>query len=311
MSLQGTFDTLPVAELFGLLASAAKTGALRLEAGDLEASVFLTGGRCCAVESDDAKAPVASDGELATRLVDVGFAFARTTAGSFRFSDSERAEYDTGFTTLLEPAVIEIRSLLDQWHEIAATIPSLDARVRLAPVLRDDEVVLTAREWSLVVALEGMPTVREVVARCPLPMMEVCRDLKGLVDRGAVEIGAEVAPPEARLKPATGTSIGLHDLADTTLSLLEPSEPYAPDADAVAARIVSRMARARPSVPDVFASADELPDDVAAAVTLDGEATTPAPDPATAGSGGAGTEPDEPPPDRGALLRLFSALKES
>jgi len=327
VSLQGTFDTLPVAELFGLLASAAKTGALRLEAGDLEASVFLTGGRCCAVESDDATAPVASDGELATRLVDVGFAFARTTAGSFRFSDSERADYDTGVTTPLEPAVIEIRSLLHQWHEIAATIPSLDARVRLAPVLRDDEVVLTAREWSLVVALEGMPTVREVVARCPLPMMEVCRDLKGLVDRGAVEIGAEVAPPEARLKPATGTSIGLHDLADTTLSLLEPSEPYAPDADdyvtveaaaeaaadadAVAARSVSRMARARPSVPDVFASADELPDDVAAAVTLDGEATTPAPDPATAGSGGAGTEPDEPPPDRGALLRLFSALKES
>ena len=58
MSLQGTFDTLPVTELFGLLATATKTGALRLEAGDHEASIFLTGGRCCAVESDDAAGSV-------------------------------------------------------------------------------------------------------------------------------------------------------------------------------------------------------------------------------------------------------------
>jgi Domain of unknown function (DUF4388) len=317
VSLQGTFDTLPVTELFGLLASAAKTGALRLEAGDHEASVFLTGGLCCAVESDASAPSAASDTELAARLVDVGFAFARLAAGSFRFSDSELAEYDTGVTTPLEPAVLEIRSLLDQWREIEATIPSLDVRVRLAPVLRDDEVVVTAREWSLLVALEGMPTVRELVARRQQPMMDVCRDLKGLVDRGAVEIGAEVP------------------VVPATVSLLEPSEPYAPDADdfvtaeavaaaaadadAVAAGIVSRMARPRLSTPDVFAGADEVPADavpsvgidVTRGVTVSADAVTSGSQVSAADGGEAATEAEEAAPDRGALLRLFSALKES
>jgi hypothetical protein len=334
VSLQGTFDTLPVTELFGLLATATKTGALRLEAGDHEASIFLTGGRCCAVESDDAAAST-SHAELAARLVDVGFAFARLAAGSFRFSDSDLAEYDTGVTTPLEPAVIEIRSLLDQWREIEATIPSLDVRVRLAPVLRDEELVVTARDWSLLVALEGTPTVRELVARRGQPMMEVCRDLKGLIDRGALEIGAavpddrptvEIAAAAAESRPPESH----RDLADTTVSLLEPSEPYAPepfapdaddfvtaedaataaaDADAVAAGIVSRMARSRPSVADVFASRDDQPADLPGGEAGAGVLTeVPA---TTADRGGAATDTEETAPDRGALLRLFSALKEN
>ncbi len=341
MSLQGTFDTLPVTELFGFLASAAKTGALRLEAGDHEASVFLTGGLCCAVESDDAAvslsalpaAAAATDTELAARLVDVGFAFARVGTGSFRFSDSELAEYDTGVTTPLEPAVAEIRSLLDQWHEIEATIPSLDVRVRLARVLRDDEVVVTAREWIVLVALEGTPTVRELVARCPQPMIEVCRDLKGLVDRGAVEIGVDVVPEPAAVPDVRPTSAGaaagpvgvgaVEAAASEMLSEMAaevPSEVYAPDsddfvtaeaaaeaaadADAVAAGIVSRMGRSRLSVPDVFPS-DDGPGDAGAAGTVLTEVA------AAADSGRAATEPEEAAPDRGALLRLFSALKES
>jgi Domain of unknown function (DUF4388) len=358
VSLQGTFDTLPVMELFGLLASAAKTGALRLEAGDHEASVFLSGGLCCAVDTDDTPAPVAaSDAELAARLVDVGFAFARLASGSFRFSDSDLAEYDTGVTTPLEPAVIEIRSLLDQWREIEATIPSLDVRVRLAPVLRDAEVVVTAREWSLLVALEGTPTIRELVARCTQPMMEVCRDLKGLVDRGAVEIGAavpddratvEIHVPEGRVPEgraaAEPTTNGVRRGApESTVSLLEPSEPYAPDAyvpeadefvtaedaaaaaadaDAVAAGIVRRMARSRTSMPDVFASHDDQPTEVpvTGAAATAGISATHAGEPhadatmntaKAADRAEAATDPEEALPDRGALLRLFSALKEN
>jgi hypothetical protein len=345
VSLQGTFDTLPVTELFGLLASATKTGALRLEADDNEASIFLSAGRCCAVESDGAPgAAAASDAELGTRLVDVGFAFARLGSGSFRFSDSDLAEYDTGVTTPLEPAVVEIQSLLEQWREIEATIPSLDVRVRLAPVLREDEVVVTAREWSLLVALDGSPTVRELVARRMQPMMEVCRDLKGLVDRGALEIGAAVpdgrsavdvgtAASDALTAPEPRPAVPHPDLADTIVSRLEPSQPYAPDAytpdaddfvtaedaaaaaadaDAVAAGIVSRMARSRSALPDVFASGDDHPADAADAEGAGVLTEVPATVPATAADrGGAAADADESAPDRGALLRLFSALKEN
>jgi hypothetical protein len=291
VSLQGTFDTLPVTEVFGLLASAAKTGALRLEAGGNEASVFLTGGLCCAVESDAAlvsglpaasgSGSATSDTELAARLVDVGFAFARVATGSFRFSDSELSEYDTVVTVPLEPAIAEIRSLVEQWHEIEATIPSLDVRVRLARVLRDDEVVVTAREWGLLVALEGTPTVRELVARCPQPMIEVCRDLKGLVDRGAVEIGVDVVPemaaaaeptaaPGVRATPDPAASEALsemaagrdHDRSGETVSLLETAEPYAPDTSAPDTS-ASDTSASNTSAPDTLAPDTLAPDTLA------------------------------------------------
>ena len=128
MSLQGTFDTLSVTELFGLLATAGKTGALRLEAGEhdagpFKASVFVTGGLCCAVESDDAHGPAGSEPELASRLVDVGFSLARCHSGSFRFNDAESPPFDVVATTRLEPAVAEIAALLEQWREIEAQDP--------------------------------------------------------------------------------------------------------------------------------------------------------------------------------------------
>jgi Domain of unknown function (DUF4388) len=346
VSLQGTFDTLPVTELFGLLATAAKTGALRLEAGDHEASVFLTGGRCCGVESDELGVPVASEGDLAGRLVDVGFTFARSATGSFRFSDSEQAGYDTEMTTPLELAVIEIRSMVDQWREIEVTIPSLDVRVRLAPVLREAEVVVTAQEWNLLVALDGPPTVRELVARRGEPMLDVCRDLKGLVDRGALELGADLAVRDASAGASADDAVvpadrpagsdaaperAYRDPDTVGISLLDPSEPYAPDAEhlvsaqgmavaaevdavaaeaeTVAADIVDRMARSRHPVPDVFANVGEASGNAAVDSAVD---------PATNGSRAdvtervaTTTEAEDAAPDRGALLRLFSALKDS
>jgi hypothetical protein len=318
VSLQGTFDTLSVTELFGLLSTAAKTGALRLEACDLEgtdheaagahqATVFVAGGLCCAVESDEVGGPPASDEELAGRLVDVGFSLARCPSGSFRFTDDERPPFDAAVRTSLEPAVAAIGSLLEQWREIEATIPSLDSRVRLAPVLRAEEIVVSAHEWGLLVALEGLPSVRELVARRGQPMIEVCRSLKDLVDRGAIEVGADLGMPYTRV-PDLRVERGrhAHDVDTTDPSAhIDVLEPYAPvtvaadsiaaaeAADAVAAGLVSRMTRPRRSVPDVFAGADEpSPGSEAAASSSE-------------------PEPADVPQDRSALLRLFSGLKES
>src|SRR5260221_8985062 len=95
VSLQGTFDTLSVTEVFGLLSTAGKSGALRLEAGEREASIFVTDGLCCAVDSDEPGRSDDPGDELAARLVDVGFAFARQASGSFRFLDSELGGHST------------------------------------------------------------------------------------------------------------------------------------------------------------------------------------------------------------------------
>lgn len=346
MSLQGTFDTLSVTELFGLMSTAGKTGALRLEAGDehaaaLKGTVFVAGGVCCAVESDTAHGPAGSDDELAGRLVDVGFSLARCHSGSFRFTDAEHPPFDVVTTTSLELAVAEIGSLLDEWREIETTLPSLDARVRLAPVLRAVEIVVTAREWSLLVALEGTPSVRELVSPQGRPMIEVCRTLKDLVDRGAIEVGAEVgsaseparadgaAPiPEVRVERGRRRGAAASSSpASQPGSHIEVEEPYAPvsdavttavgaiaeaeaadalataEADAVAAGLVSRMTQARRSVPDVFPA-----DEPTGGAETEAVAAEPA---GPSGSSERDAASDDVPPDRGALLRLFSALKES
>jgi hypothetical protein len=341
VSLQGTFDTLSVTELFGLLSTAGKTGALRLESaehesGPTKAAVFVAAGLCCAVESDDEHGPSGSEAELARRLVDVGFSLARCHSGSFRFNDAESPPFDVVATTRFEPAVAEITTLLEQWHEIEATLPSLDARMRLAPVLKADEIVVTAAEWGLLAGLVGTPSVREMIARSALSMIEVCRMVADLVDRGAIEVGGPAELPEVRVEPGRRRREGpAHGSASPgtaspgTLHQIEVKQPYAPvsdavttavdaiaaaeaadaiataEADAVAAGLVSRMTKNRRALPDAFASGSDA--DAADGSEPDGVPSEALPaSPAT----GAGSASVDAPQDRGALLRLFSALKE-
>lgn len=300
MSLQGTFDTLSVTELFGLLSTASKTGALRLEAGDHEAAVFVRAGRCCAVESADAGEGLPADaGGLAARLVDVGFALARQPAGSFRFADAEAPTRRADVEVALEPAVAEITEMLAAWHDIEATIPSLDARLRLAPVLRDDEIVLRVAEWAVLVALEPMPTVRELVALRGEPLLEVCRLVKDLVDRGAVEVAAAREPATAAGAPvrrAERRDDRRAALEAATAGILDPMEPYAPEAVEPEPEPV-RVAADPPRVV-VWEPAAEVREPVAVPEPVGARAAA---EPAS----------DEPSADRGALLRLFSALKEN
>ena len=232
---------------------------------------------------------------------------ARQPAGSFRFNDSEPPPFAADRTTRFEPAVVEITEMLEQWREIEATIPSLDVRVRLAPVLRGEEIVLTAQEWSLLVALEGMPSVREVVARRHEPVLQVCRLVKDLVDRGAIDIGTDLARPENRMAVPAETESELETEVEVevvldpptemspgrarrgreaaSVSQLAPSEPYAPSAAPSASQA---------GVAAVSAAAD-------AVAAAEAEAAS---EVASGDSGGDGSQ------DRGALLRLFSALKE-
>jgi hypothetical protein len=232
VSLQGTFDTLSVTELFGLLSTAGKTGALRLEAGEHDASVLVRGGRCCAVG-----AAAGSEAELSARLVDVGFTLARQPEGSFRFSDQEVSEGDASVP--FEPAVAEITAMVAAWKDIEATIPSLDARLRLAPELRDEQIVVTAAQWAVLAGLEGRPTVRELVAATGQPLLDVCRRVKDLVDRGAVEVGAVAAPVAA---PAPVVEPARSALEEATSRLLDPAEPEPePELEPVVVREPARV----------------------------------------------------------------------
>ena len=140
--LQGTFETLALPEVLGLLASARKSGALKIEAGPVAAVVHLQDGHCCAVESGDQNGPVASGSMLLARLVEVCFAVTRQEIGGFRFAADEPAPWSCDEPVELGDAVVEVDRLLKQWREILHVIPSLDCRPQLREVLDVDEVAV-------------------------------------------------------------------------------------------------------------------------------------------------------------------------
>ena len=199
--LQGTFETLSLPEVLGLLASARKTGALQLESGPLVAVLHVEDGHCRAVETIERRDPVDHGFELLERLVEVCFGVARLERGHFRFAADEPAPWRCPEPIELSDALVEVERLLKQWREVERVIPSLDCRPRLLDALVVDELVLDRPRWTLLVALDGRRTVRDVVERVGQPVLEVCHSLLELVETGAVGI-LDPEPPDVEPAPA-------------------------------------------------------------------------------------------------------------
>jgi hypothetical protein len=310
--LQGTFDTLSLTEVLALLAQSQKTGALWLEAASAEGRVYLADGRCCAAESTELTDPVTTDAELGRRLVDVCFSLARQQEGSFRFEVDAEPTWRVSPAVEIDDAVDALGALLDEWREIQAVIPSLDVRPRLAAELGTDSIIVDQLRWRLLVRLDGQRSVRDVMHETQRSVMDVCNALKELIEEGAVEVEpttpAYDAEPAAPVEPemavdAVPMPAGVAaDEAGFTYSELPPPPGGAStahlgydapaDADAL-------PALAPYTGEGVAAAADEYaPVDEAAPVDEQALAAVAA-------------EQGVDPRDRGALLRLFSALRDT
>jgi hypothetical protein len=219
--LQGTFDTLALPEVVGLLAHSRKTGALWLEAGAATAALYISEGRCCAAQSGDLTGAVKDAPALLARIVELLFAAARQDDGSFRFGNEE-PPWRCEDAVDLEVALDELSRLVDEWRDIQAVVPSLDARVRLSDELGIDELVVDRERWALLVAIDGRRTVRELVRKTSRPVLDVCHALVSLVEAGAVAV---VAPPAA-IRPAVGAKS--RSSASDDGSLVQPEDPYGP-----------------------------------------------------------------------------------
>ena len=357
MSLQGTFDTLPVTELLGLLVRARKTGVLRLETESAEGRLWLVSGRCRAVESGEQTGPTGTPGELQERLADACFAAAHQETGSFRFADGEEPPWPTAYDVAVEDAVAEVHRRLDEWEAIRRVVPSLDHRPRLRPELAGSPITLDAEQWRLLVALDGRRSVRDVVHRTERSVLDVCRAVKDLVERGAVEVaGAEPVPVEpVPVEPVpveAGSAemkiAGLEGLAElagiagiagagAAPGVAEPAPTgSARERDAADPRETPESAATRATRVPQIPQRPEIGQLAVARAVDEGEALVPvepvagrlgaalAPAAATVtlpvGSAAGGALPSELPAgppgeeavrDRGALLRLFSALRDS
>jgi len=295
--LQGTFETLSLPEVLGLLASARKTGALALESGSLSGVLHIEDGHCRAVETGERRGPVDHAPELLERLVEVCFGVVRLERGTFRFAADEPAPWRCPEPVELSDAMIEVERLLKQWREVVRVIPSLDCRPRLLDALVVEELVLDRSQWSLLVALDGRRTVRAVVERVARPVLEVCHSLLELVDAGAVAI---LDPDVPRVEPAP---VPVTDPAP------EPAPIPAPEPPVERAPEPPRQPEPVPTPRPVEESPafQPPPEPVPAAADPEPEPEPPEPEP----------EPERAPgrepagADRGTFLRMFSGLRDN
>ena len=225
MALQGTLDTFALPDVLRLLASTKKTGRLRVSGNRGTGSVWVDDGGVTAAEAT---------GLLQVPTpVDVLFELLRYGEGSFTFEpDSKPA--DPNEPGDVEPMLIEAEHQLLEWREIEAVVPSMDARVTLAPELPRPEVVVEKERWKTIVAIGGGTTVSSIGRALGLGEVAVCRIVKDLVELGLGEVivgapSAAATPREARdlSSPASDPepAIDLDELAADSDTSVVPDAP--------------------------------------------------------------------------------------
>lgn len=193
MALQGTLDTFALADVLHLLAATQKTGCLRIEGSRGTGSVWVDAGAI--VEVAAASAP------HAVELPEAMFELLRFEDGSFLFeadvqhpSPSGRMDVDS----VLDGA----GTLLAEWREIEAVVPSLEFRAALARAIEGDSVTVTAAHWPALVALGGGTTIRALGEALGLGELPVSRVVRDLVSLGVVELSTPVeSAPTVEVAP--------------------------------------------------------------------------------------------------------------
>ena len=135
MALQGTLDTFSLPDVLRLLATTSKTGRLRIEGDRGQGSVWLDQGNVVAAAADRAVEGTPTD--------EVVFELLRFDSGSFAFDADDRAT-GGGRAEGVEDTLRRATSLLNEWSELEAVVPSLAHHVNLAGDLSADEVTIDA-----------------------------------------------------------------------------------------------------------------------------------------------------------------------
>jgi Domain of unknown function (DUF4388) len=188
VALQGTLDTFSLPDVLRLLATTSKTGRLRIEGDRGHGSVWLNEGGVV-----DADAERAVDG---TPTDEVVFELLRFGSGSFAFDSDDRGP-DGATSEGVDELLRRAGSLLSEWTELEAVVPSLEHQVTLAADLSADEVTIDADRWRSVVAVASGRTVGELASELGLSELGVSRVVRDLVDLGVADVEAPGAVPDA------------------------------------------------------------------------------------------------------------------
>jgi hypothetical protein len=186
MTLQGSLDTLGLAEVLQLLARTAKTGCLTVNGDGGRGRLWLRDGAVTAAETT--RAPGAALAEATCDLL-------RYPAGSFAFEADDRVP-DSAETEAVDDLLDRAYALLAELEELQAVVPSLDHRVTLVDALADgDQVTVSARQWPALVAVGTGCTVHDLAASLGLTELWALRTVNDLVSSGLTTVGQTSAPP--------------------------------------------------------------------------------------------------------------------
>jgi hypothetical protein len=116
-------------------------------------------------------------------VVDTVFDLLRWADGDFAFVVDEVNPDDIGVSRQVDDVVTEARRRLEAWGAVAATVPSPQTVLTLAPAPSDDPQ-LSRDEWSLLSLVDGRRTVGDIVALCGRGDFSVVSSLADLVSRG-------------------------------------------------------------------------------------------------------------------------------
>lgn len=306
MSLQGNLATFSLHEVLQLLAETAKTGTLHVSAPGVQGVLHLADGDLCGADLHEVDGGAPLPTGLDARLLDVCFAFGRLDDGGFEFETAPAGAMGPVVDALPVAVLLgRLRPLLEEWPAISRVVPSFDVRPALTRELADDVVTIDRASWSVLVAVDGTRSVRDLAVELDRSAAEVAGALRALVDAGAVTLGVD-AP--ATLTLVAGPEVDVVSLASVDL----PTE--GPDALARLDREELERAALGEPVIEIAAEPDPEPEPGEDPVVAHaGEPTVEVLDTADDAEDD-DADPDGPHPavprDRGALLRMFSALRD-
>lgn len=242
MALQGTLDSFSLPDVLRLLATTGQTGCLHVDGDRGRGGVWLQNGTVVAAAADRALDDAPID--------EVVFEMLRFNAGSFTFATDEQSP-DGEEPSDVEGVLARAGSMLDEWRELEAVVPSVDYRVRLARTLTVDKVTLDASRWQALAAIGGGRSVGELGDVLNLGELAVIRMVSDLVELGVVTVER---PEPSRLsslsrRSRSDASDGLDSSARSSMDERHriPSSPQ--EADATAPRRARRAPGGRSEAP--------------------------------------------------------------
>jgi len=294
VGLSGTLDTFSLVEILGLVERARQTGALEIRGPEGSGTLYVTAGRFCAGEAADWSGPVEGRAALEVRIVDVCFHLFRLSAGSFEFVPDHTPPWTADRATDIGPVVERVEALVRAWPTIQSLVPSLDTALEVCQHITDDSLLLSRDGFRLITLVDSRLTIRQLARKLERSEVEVAAIAAELMQEGALRpamAGATPSPSPSGVVLPTGA---LHAVR---------AAPEGKGADEVVT-----------SVPDPNAALDRQAIEreraaLAARAGLSDPGPVPDPD-AQDADGDADEESSVISTDRGAILRMFSGLRD-